>query len=95
LKNKHGGRNVVVRIAFVVIVLFLIGSVVNMQYELRDMKERKDVLLEQIKDTEDEILEIQMRLDEPLTDDYIKRVLREKYDYRFPGEIIFKNPIAD
>ena len=94
-KKRHGGRNTIVRIAFILIFVVLIASVIKMQYELRDLKEKKLVLEEQVQDIEDNIQEIQMRIDAPRTPEYYERVAREKLGYRNPNEIIFRNDIAD
>ena len=53
------------------------------------------MLEQQISDINDSIEEIQLRLETPLTLDYIEKVARELYDYRDSDEIIFYNNIAD
>ena len=95
MKKRHGRRNVVTRFAFMLIIVFLIASVVNMQYELRDLKDKRLELETQIADVEDNIQEIKIRLETPLTDEYIERVAKEKLGYRNRNEIIFFNNIAD
>lgn len=95
MRKKHRSQNVVVRFAFGIILIFLIFSVINMQYELKELNERKLEVQEQIKDVEDNIQEIKIRLDAPRTDEYIERVAREKLGYRKPNEIIFFNNIAN
>ncbi|PKM62590.1 MAG: hypothetical protein CVU97_04555 [Firmicutes bacterium HGW-Firmicutes-21] len=95
MKKKHKRSNIIVRFAFGIIFIFLIVSVVNMQYELRDLKDRRVALEEQVQDVEDKIQEINIRLNTPLTSEYIARVAKEKLGYRNPNEIIFYNDIAD
>ncbi|MFR5863840.1 MAG: hypothetical protein ACLUFV_00755 [Acutalibacteraceae bacterium] len=34
-------------------------------------------------------------LDAPITDEYIRRIAREKLNYRDPDEILFYNDLAD
>lgn len=95
MRRRYGSGNTIVRFAFGLIFVVLIVSVVNMQYQLRDLKEKKAEMEEQIKDVEDNIQEINIRLETPLTDDYIERIAKEKLGYRKANEIIFYNDIAD
>ena len=93
--SKHYRSNTIVKFAFGVIILFLIASVINMQFELKELKDRKVVLEEEIQDVEDNIKEIKMRLETPLTDEYIEKVAREKFGFRKPNEKIFTNNIPN
>lgn len=93
--SRHYRSNTIVKFAFAVIILFLIASVINMQFELKELKERKAALDTEIADVEDNIKEIQMRLDTPLTEEYIEKVAREKFGFRKPNEIIFHNNIPN
>ncbi len=95
MKKRHGSRNTIVRFAFGIVFVFLIASVINMQYELRELKDKRNGLEVQVQDAEDNIREINMRLETPLTPEYIERVAKEKLGYRKPNEIIFYNDIAD
>ena len=44
---------------------------------------------------EDRLIYMQLRLDAPITDEYIRRIAREKLNYRDPDEILFYNDLAD
>jgi len=77
------------------IFIVLAVSVVNMQIDLRNLKEQKAKLEEQVVNVEDKIQEINIRLESPLTDKYIERIAKEKLGYRNANEIIFYNDIAD
>ncbi|HAN21116.1 MAG TPA: hypothetical protein DCP51_05505, partial [Clostridiales bacterium] len=63
--RKRGRRNAIVRSAFVLIFIVLIASVINMQYELRDLRDKRTLLQEKVQDVQDNIQEMQMRLDTP------------------------------
>ncbi len=91
MSTKPTGRNAVARFAFGVAFIFLIFSVVTMQYRLKDLKDRKEDLEIAVMDIEDNIQEIKTKLDTPLTPEYIARVAKEKLGYRYPNEIIFYN----
>lgn len=95
IMSKHYRSNTIVKFAFAVIILFLIASVINMQFELKELKDRKAALEEEIQDVQDNIQEIKMRLDTPLTDEYIEKVAREKFGFRKPNEKIFHNNIPN
>lgn len=70
-------------------------SAVNMQFKLSELKQTRAQLDEELAQVEDRLLYIRMRLDSPITDEYIRRVAREKLNYRDPDEIIFFNDLAD
>ena len=83
------------KFAFTLVFIVLLVSVINMQIDLRELKEKKALLEEQIKDVEDDIQELNIRLNTPLTDEYIERIAKEKLGYRRPNEIIFYSNIPD
>lgn len=95
MKRLIGSRNTIVRFAFGLLFIVLIASAINMQYQLRDLKEKKVALDEQLQDVEDNIQEINIRLNTPLTDEYIEQIAKEKLGYRKHNEIIFRNDIAN
>lgn len=87
--------NIIVRLAVICVCVFLIFSAVNMQFKLSELKQTRAQLDEELAQVEDRLLYIRMRLDSPITDEYIRRVAREKLNYRDPDEIIFFNDLAD
>ncbi len=87
--------NLIVKFAVLCVVVILIFAVINIQIELNELKQKKQELIAQIGDVEDTIEEINIRLDTPITDDYIERVAREQLGYRKNGEIIFYNDLAN
>ena len=81
--------NIIVRLAVLCVAVFLVFSAVNMQFRLGELRESKAQL------EEESLIYMQLRLDEPVTDEYIRRIAREKLNYRDPDEILFYNDLAD
>ncbi len=92
-QRKHARANLIVRIAFIVIFIFLFISVVNLQVRMNDLRSERDALVEKMQQKQDDIDELELRIAEPITDEFIERIARER-GYRKPNEIIFKNNIA-
>ena len=67
----------------------------NIIVRLGELRESKAQLEEEIAVLEDRLIYMQLRLDEPVTDEYIRRIAREKLNYRDPDEILFYNDLAD
>ncbi len=84
-----------VRFAFLSVLVILVFAVVNMQMQLSELKESKEQLEDTLQRVTDTIEETTIRLNTPMTDEYIERVAREKLGYRMPGEIIFYNDLTD
>ena len=77
--------NIVVRLAVLCVAVFLVFSAVNMQFRLSELRENKALLEEQLAVLEDRLI----------TDEYIRRIAREKLNYRESDEILFYNDLAD
>ena len=93
VQRKHTRANLIVRIAFIAIFIFLFISVVNLQVKMNDLRGERDALVEKMRQKQDDIDELELRIAEPIDDEFIERVARER-GYRKPNEIIFKNNIA-
>ena len=87
--------NIVVRLAVLCVAVFLVFSAVNMQFRLSELRENKALLEEQLAVLEDRLIYMQLRLDATITDEYIRRIAREKLNYRESDEILFYNDLAD
>lgn len=92
---RKNNTNLVVKLAVACILIVLIFSVINIQMDLNDIKQEKEKLAVQIEKVSDTIDEINIRLDTPLTEEYIERIAREQLGYRKNGEIIFYNDLAN
>ncbi len=77
----------------ILVVLFI--SVINMQVNLNNLRQERAGLQTDIDNLRDDIEEINHRLSEETNAAYIERYAREKLGYRFPGEILFYNDIAE
>lgn len=84
--------NLIIKSAFTVIFIFLLVSVINLQVEMNELREERDARLESVQRVQDAIAELELRINEPIDDEYIERVARE-LGYRKPNEIIFRNGI--
>ncbi len=91
---KKTRPNMVMKLAFVCVLGFLVFSVINLQFELKELRALREEKERQIQTIEDDITELTIRLNTPISDEYIERVAREQ-GYRMPNEIIFYNDIAD
>ena len=87
--------NIMVKFAFVCVLVILVFAVVNMQMQLSELRESKKQLEDSLQRVTDVIEEATIRLNTPLSDEYIERVAWEKLGYRKPGEIIFYNDLTD
>lgn len=95
MKRKRSVRtNLIIRTAFTLIFIFLLVSVINLQVEMNELRKERDAKLEQLQQVQDSIDELELRLAEPITDEYIERIARE-LGYRKPNEIIFRNNIPE
>lgn len=92
--NK-GKSNIVIRFTIYCLLAVFIFSVVNLQFQIRELKDEKRKLSVEIQTISDNIDEISLRLSTPLTDEYIERVAKERLNYRNPNEIIFYNDYTD
>lgn len=95
MQNKPLRTNFVVRVAFVLIFIFLFISVINLQVEMNDLRKERDARIEIINQLQDDVDEYELRLSETIDDEYIERVAREKLGLCKPNEIIFVNGIKN
>ncbi|MBO5981237.1 MAG: septum formation initiator family protein [Clostridia bacterium] len=91
---KRTRPNMVMKLAFVCVLGFLVISVIQLQVELKELRTLKVEQQAQVQMLEDDIAELTIRLNTPISDEYIERVARA-HGYRMPNEIIFYNDIAD
>ncbi|MBQ6043408.1 MAG: septum formation initiator family protein [Clostridia bacterium] len=93
--QRRAGTNFIVRAAIAFILILLVFAVINIQMKLNTLKQNKKALETQVEEVVDIIDEINVRLDTPVTDEYIERVARDELGYRREGEIIFYNDMAN
>lgn len=93
MRSHRTSLAVKVALGGILVVLFI--SVVNMQLNLRELRQERQALETQIADLRNDMEEINYRLSEEVDAAYIERYAREKLGYRLPNEILFYNDIAD
>lgn len=86
--------NLIIRAAFILILIFLFVSVINLQVQMKELRSELDTRIEKAQQLQDNIDELELRIAAPIDEEYIERVAREQLGYRKPNEIIFVNDIA-
>lgn len=87
---SHGKiRSMVVGVAVSVLLIVALINFVSMLVEYNEMQAKKEMLLEEINDTKDNIEELEYWIDAPMDDDYIMKFAREKLDLYRADEIVF------
>ncbi len=94
-KKKIKRSNLIIRISFVLIFVFLFISVINLQVQIRDLRVEREKRAAQLQTLQDSIDELELRIATPIDDKYIERIARDRLGYRKPGEIIYYNDIAN
>ncbi len=87
--------NLVLRTAAALIFVFLFVSVINLQVEMNELRAERDARAERIQQLQDNVDELELRIAEPIDDEFIERIAREELGYCMPNEIIFYNNIAE
>ena len=93
--QRRTSTNFIVRAAIAFMLILLVFAVINIQMKLNTLKQNRKALEAQVEEVVDIIDEINVRLDTPVTDEYIERVARDELGYRREGEIIFYNDMAN
>ncbi len=91
----HVRTNLVIRAAAVFIFIFLFVSVINLQVEMNELRAERDARAERIQQLQDNVDELELRIAEPIDDEFIERIARDELGYCMPNEIIFYNNIAE
>ncbi len=94
-KKKIKRSNLIIRISFVLIFVFLFISVISLQVQIRDLRVEREKRAAQLQTLQDSIDELELRIATPIDDKYIERIARDRLGYRKPGEIIYYNDIAN
>ncbi len=87
--------NLVIRVAFTLIFIFLFVSVINLQVEMNELRAARDARIQKVQQLQDDVDELELRIAEPINDEVLERVARESLDYCKRNEIIFVNDIAE
>jgi len=82
-------RSMVIAVAVSLLLIVALINFVSMLVEYNEMQAKKEMLLEEINDTKDNIEELEYWIDAPMDDDYIMKFAREKLDLYRADEIVF------
>jgi len=94
LKVKLNIRmNFFVKAAIFTFIFFCIIQIVNLQFNLNELKNERISLEQRISDSSDVIEQLSDLLAQPYDDEYIKRIAKDKLNYRMPDEIIYYNDL--
>lgn len=85
--------NFFVKAAIFTFICFCLISIINLQFELNELKKSNVSLNNKIESYSDNIEQITEQLALPYDNEYIERVARDKLNYRMPDEIIFFNDL--
>ena len=91
--NLKFKMNFFVKVTIFIIICFCFILVVNLQFDLNELKKSNALLSKQIETYNDSIEQIAEQLEQPYDDEYVERVAREKLNYRMPNEIIYFNDL--
>ena len=92
-KTYKRRMNIFMKAAILVFICACSASVINMMFEYNALKDKRVELEARIAEVNTRIEELNVWLDMPFNDDYVRRVAREKLNLRIPGEIIFYNDL--
>ena len=93
--NKKSG-SVAVKLAFVIVIGFLILAIVNIQFNLRNLKTQKLQLEKDLIEAQDKVDEINALLSaDHASVEFIEKIAKQKLGLRNHNDIIFHNFIAN
>ena len=93
-KTYKRRMNIFMKAAILVFICACTATIINMQFEYNALREERAQLEAQIAEVNTRIEELNVWLDRPFDDEYVKQVAREKLKLRMPGEIIFYNDLV-
>ena len=93
IRNLKLKMNFFVKATIFILMCFCLILIVNLQFELNELKKSNVSLNAQIEKYNDNIEQISEQLALPYDDEYIERVAREKLNFRMPNEIIYFNDL--
>ena len=92
---QRTNTNFIVKLVIIGLLCLLVFAVIRVQLDLNELRKNKNELTKQIEKVEDVIDEMTVRLNAPVTDEYIEKVVRDQLGYYCEGEIIFYNDLAN
>ena len=83
------------KLAFVVIILFLVISIVDKSIEINDLKEKEKKIKEQVQSYTLQVERLESQLVEEVSEETIRRIAREKLNLRDPGDLVYSNDLRN
>lgn len=83
------------KLAFIVIILFLVISIVDKSIEINDLKEKEEKIKEQVQNYTLQVERLESQLQEEVSEETIRRIAREKLNLRDPGDLIYSNDLPN
>ena len=77
------------------IFMFLFGSVINLQNEMKSLRDERDARAKKVTELQDNIDELELRINTPVDEEFIKRIARDRLGLRDSDEIIFYTDIGN
>ena len=94
MAGKHQ-TNILIKFLIILVIGIIMFSIVDMQVKLNDLDKQKAELQTEIDKTSDIVEEMRIRLNTPFDNEYMERLAKEKLNYRYPGDVIYINDVAD
>ena len=94
MAGKHQ-TNILIKFLIILVIGIIIFAIVDMQVKLNDLDKQKAELQTEIDKTSDIVEEMRIRLNTPFDNEYMERLAKEKLNYRYPGDVIYINDVAD
>ena len=94
-KKRPARTNLIIRIAFSLIFIFLFVSVINLQNEMKSLRDDRDARAKKVTELQDNIDELELRINTPVDEEFIKRIARDRLGLRDSDEIIFYTDIGN
>lgn len=92
---SHKIRTIIIVAAIGLLAVVAIINFVSQMAEYNELQAQKEILRQKIKDTNDNIEELEYWIDSPMDDDYIMKFAREKLDLYRADEIVFSGDSAE
>ena len=80
---------------FSLIFIFLFVSVINLQNEMKSLRDERDARAKKVTELQDNIDELELRINTPVDEEFIKRIARDRLGLRDSDEIIFYTDIGN
>lgn len=89
--NKGARLNFFIKLTILVVICFCAVNIIRLRTEYNSLRATEDELRAQKEEYEERIDRLKEELAQPMTDEYVMRIAREKLGYYLPDEVIFFN----